>query len=156
MKVSSVIRKFTVLLALSSLALTMMNCSKKDEDTPQAQIVGTWKFSNFFVKEGNGPETDYFPIALFGAPCLANVTFTFNSNGKATTSIPNDCKDVAEDFVPDVDQATVEVKDNKLIVTSSGGTEEIPVSFEGNKMFWTFSDTDNGVTTTVRMGFTKQ
>ena len=156
MKVSSVIRKFTVLLALSTLALTVMNCSKKDDDTPQAQIVGTWKITNLFYKEGNAAETDIYALLLLGSDCISKVSFTFNSNGKVTASIPNECKDETDDYVPGVDQASYEVKGDKLVFTSSGGVEEIPLSFEGNKMFWSFTETDAGVTSTIRMGFTKQ
>ena len=155
MKVSSVIRKFTVLLALSSLALTVMNCSK-DKDSPEAQIVGTWKISNLFYKEGSDPEQDLYPLLLLSSPCISNVSITFKSNGTATSSIPNDCQDDAGDFVGGVDNATYEVKGDKLILTSSGTAEEVPVSFSGKQMFWTFTETDAGVTTTVRMGFTKQ
>jgi hypothetical protein len=156
MKVSSVIRKLTVLLALSSLALTVMNCSKKDDPSPQAQIVGTWKISNFYFKQGNSAETDLFPVALLQSPCLANVTFTFNSDGKATASIPNNCEDEAEQYVPDIDQTSYEVKDNSLILTSGNSSDEVPISFQDGKMFWTFTDTDGGVTTVIRIGFTKQ
>jgi hypothetical protein len=157
MKVSSVIRKFTVLLALSSLALTVMNCSKKDDDpTPQAQIVGTWKITNVFYKEGNAAEQDVFALLVLGSPCVANISITFNANGKATASIPNDCQDEADDYIPGVDDSSYQVKDNKLVLTSGGTAEEVPLSFEGGKMFWTFTDVDGGVTSTVRMGFTKQ
>lgn len=159
MKVSSVIRKFTVLLALSSLSLTMMNCSKKDGDTatPQAQIVGSWKFTAFFVKEGSKPEADQFPFLVAILPCFKDIVLTFNSNGTVSGSIPAACQSDVDDVVGDITKSKYEVKGDQLILTDSNGTQSaIAVSFSGNTMSWTESETTSGITTTTRIVLTKQ
>jgi hypothetical protein len=159
MKVSSVIRKFTVLLALSSLALTVMNCSKKDEGgTPQAQIVGSWKFTNFFVKEGSGPEEDQFAFLVAFLPCFKDIIVTFNANGTVTGSVPAACQSDIEDVAGNITQSKYEVSGDQLILTENDGTKTtIKVSFSGStQMSWTESETDNGVTTTTRIVLTKQ
>ncbi|GAB3507282.1 lipocalin-like domain-containing protein [Emticicia fontis] len=159
MKVSSVIRKFTVLLALSALSLSVMNCSKKDgEDVaPQAQIVGSWKITNLFVKEGSAAEEDQFPFLVALVPCFKDIVITFNSNGTVTGSIPAACQDDVDGVVGDLQQAKYEVKGDQLIMTSSDGTKEtINVSFSGKTMSWNETETTGGVTTTSRIVFTKQ
>ncbi|RFS15566.1 lipocalin family protein [Emticicia sp. C21] len=159
MKVSSVIRKFTVLLALSTLALTVMNCSKKDGDdaTPEAQIVGSWKITNLFVKEGNDPEEDQFPFLVALVPCFKDIVITFNSNGTVTGSIPAACQDDVDGVVGDIQQSKYEVKGDQLIFTETDGTKStINVSFSGKTMSWNESETSGGVTTTSRIVFTKQ
>lgn len=155
MKFSSVIRKFTVLLALATLSLTVMNCSKKDSEdpAPSSQVVGTWKITNLFIKQGNDAEQDFFPFAVLGEPCIANIAITFNSNGTVTGSVPTECQDAAEDFVGDVNQAKYELNGNNLILTYSDGSKEtIPVTFDGNKMSWVYAETDGS----TRIVFTKQ
>ena len=155
MKVSSVIRKFTVLLALSSLALTVMNCSKKDSEdpAPSSQVVGTWKITNIFIKQGNAAEQDLFPFAVISEPCIANIAITFNSNGTVTGSVPAACQATAEDFVGDISQAKYELSGNNLILTYSDGTKETtPVTFDGNKMSWIYTEADGS----SRIVFTKQ
>ena len=158
MKVSSVIRKFTVLLALSTLALTVMNCSKKDgDDTPQAQIVGNWKFTNLFVKEGNAAEVDQFPFLVALLPCFKDIVITFNSNGTVTGSVPAACQSDVDDVVGDITSSKYEVKGDQLILTESDGTQSsIKVSFSGNTMSWNETETTGGVTTTTRIVLTKQ
>lgn len=159
MKVSSVIRKFTVLLALSTLALTVMNCSKKDGDdgTPQAQIVGSWKFTNLFVKEGNAAEVDQFPFLVALLPCFKDIVITFNSNGTVTGSVPAACQSDVDDVVGDITSSKYEVSGDQLILTESDGTKSsIKVSFSGNTMSWNESETTGGVTTTTRIVLTKQ
>ncbi len=160
MKFSSVIRKFTVLLALSSLALTVMNCSKKDGDdaTPSGQIVGSWKFTNLYIKEGNAAEEDQFPILVAFLPCFKDIVITFNSNNTVTGTIPAACQSTADDFVGDITSSKYEIKGDQLILTESDGTQSsIKISFTGsNQMSWTESETTGGVTTTTRIVLTKQ
>lgn len=160
MKFSSVIRKFTILLALSSLSLAVMNCSKKDGDdpTPGAQIVGSWKFTNIFIKEGNGAEEDQFPLVVAFLPCFKDIVITFNANNTVTGTIPAACQSTTDDFVGDITSSKYEVKGDQLILTESDGTQSsIKVSFSGsNEMSWTESETTGGVTTTTRIVFKKQ
>ncbi len=160
MKVSFLIRKFTVLLALASLSLTVMNCSKKDGDegTPTAQIVGSWKFTNIFMKEGSGAEEDQFPILVAFLPCFKDIVITFNANNTVTGTIPAACQSTADDFVGDITSSKYEVKGDQLILTENDGTQSsIKLSFSGsNQMSWTESETAGGVTTTTRIVLTKQ
>ena len=159
MKTSFALRKFTVLLALSSLSLTVMNCSKKDDASPENQIVGSWKITNLFVKEGSGAEQDYLPLlSLLGydLECFKSIVLTFKSDGTLSGSIPPKCQADAEDFIGSAN-GKYEVKDGKLILTEADGTKSsIDVSFSGNQMIWTSSEVDAGVTTTTRLVLGKQ
>lgn len=160
MKFSSVIRKFTVLLALATLSLTVMNCSKKDDGgdpSPQGQIVGSWKFTNLYVKEGNSAEVDQFPFIVALLPCFKDIVITFNANGTVSGTVPAACQGDVEDVVGDITQSKYELKDGKLILTDSDGQQSsMNVSFSGNTMSWTETDTDGGITTTTRVVMTKQ
>jgi len=160
MKFSSVIRKFTVLLALATLSLTVMNCSKKDDGgdpSPQGQIVGSWKFTNLYVKEGNSAEVDQFPFIVALLPCFKDIVIIFNANGTVSGTVPAACQGDVESVVGDITQSKYEVKDGKLILTDSDGQQSsMAVSFSGNTMSWIETDTDGGVTTTTRVVMTKQ
>ncbi len=157
MKTSSNLRKLLILLVLSSLSMTVMNCSKAKDDSPSAQIVGTWKITNYFVKQGSAAEEDFFPELIALVPCFKDISFTFKSNGDLTGSVPAACQDDSEDFLGTTGTAKYEVKDDKLIVTDTDGTKtEQNVSFSGGQMSWTTSEVSAGVTTTTRLVFTKQ
>ncbi|MFN3489850.1 MAG: lipocalin family protein [Emticicia sp.] len=157
MKTSSNLRKLLVLLILSSLSMTVMNCSKADSDEPSAQIVGTWKITNLFVKEGSAAEEDFFPQLILIVPCFKDISFTFKSNGDLTGSVPVACQDNSEDYIGTSGTAKYEVNGGKLIITDADGSKsEQNVSFSGSQMSWTSSEVDAGVTTTTRLVFTKQ
>lgn len=161
MKTSSVIRKFTVLLALSSLALTVMNCSKNDGDTAtpvsQAQIVGSWKFTNVFIKEGNDAEVDQFVFLTTLLPCFKDIVIIFNADGTVAGTVPVACQSGVEDFAGDITKSRYEVKGDQLILTESDGTKTtMNVSFSGKTMSWLESETSGGVTTTTRIVLSKQ
>jgi hypothetical protein len=137
--------------------MTVMNCSKSDADTPTAQIVGTWKITNIFVKEGNAAEEDQMPLLLFFLPCIKDITFTFKSNGELAGSVPKECQSTADDFIGANGTAKYEVKDNKLTITDTDGTATTEdISFSGSQMTWTSSETSGGVVTTTKVVFTKQ
>jgi hypothetical protein len=155
MKTSLNLRKFVVLLALSSLSMTVMNCSKSE--TPSAQIVGNWKITGLLVKEGTNAEEDQFPLIVTFLPCFKDIVFTFKSNGDLTGSVPKECQSETESFLGTSGTAKYEVKDGKLTITDTDNsvtTED--VSFSGKQMFWTSSETDAGVVTTTKVVFTKQ
>lgn len=157
MKVSSRFRKLLVLFVLASLSMTVMNCSKAKDDSPSAQIVGTWKITNLFIKEGSAAEEDQFPLFVLFLPCLKDITFTFKSNGDLTGSVPAACKDDTEDFLGTSGTAKYSLNANKLIITDTDGTKtETDISFSGSQMSWISSEVDAGVTTTTRIVFTKQ
>ncbi|GGD54084.1 hypothetical protein GCM10011514_17840 [Emticicia aquatilis] len=156
MKISSGLRKLLVLFVLASLSMTVMNCSKAKDDSPSAQIVGTWKITNIYVKEGSAAEEDQFPLLVLIFPCFKDISFTFKSNGDLTGSVPAACKSEADNLGVS-SAAKYEVKDGKLIITDTDGTKtEENVSFSGSQMTWTSTDVDAGVTTTTRIVFTKQ
>jgi hypothetical protein len=145
------------LLLISSLSMTVMNCSKADDVSPPAQIVGTWKITNLFIKEGSGKEEDGFALLVAFVPCLKDITLTFKSNGELSISVPAACKDDAEDFIGTNGSAKYEVKDSKLIITDTDGSKtEQNVSFSGSQMSWTSSEINSGVQTTSRTVFAKQ
>ena len=155
MKTSFLLRKFTVLLVLSSLSLTVFNCSKSD--SPTAQIVGNWKITNLFVKEGTKAETDQFPAIVTFLPCFKDIVFTFKSNGELTGSVPKECQSTADDLPGTSGVAKYEVKDGKLTITDADGTKSTEdVTFSGKQMTWVSSEVSGGITTTNRLVFTKQ
>ena len=157
MKISSNLRKLLVLFVLASLSMTVMNCSKSGDDTPSAQILGTWKITNVFVKEGTKAEEDQFPLLVLFIPCVKDITFTFKSNGDMTGSIPEACKQEAEDVLGTSGTAKYEVSAGKLTITDTDGSKTVTdVSFSGNQMSWISSETNAGVTTTTRIVLTKQ
>lgn len=157
MKISSNLRKLFVLLVVSSLSMTVMNCSKSSSEEPVAQIVGTWKITNLFVKEGSAAEEDQFPLLVLFLPCVKDISFTFKSNGDLTGSVPAACKDDAEDFIGTSGTAKYEVSGGKLTITDTDGTKTVTdVTFSGSQMSWVSTEVDAGVTTTSRIVFTKQ
>ncbi len=157
MKISSNFRKLLILLTLSSLSLTVMNCSKAGSEEPAAQIVGTWKITNIFVKEGTKAEEDQFPLLLAFFPCFKDVTFIFKSNGELSASVPKECQSTADDLPGTGGIAKYEVIGGKLTITDSDGSKTTEdVSFSGKQMTWTSSEVDKGVTTVSKSVFTKQ
>jgi Lipocalin-like domain len=157
MKISSNLRKVFVLLVLSSLSMTVMNCSKSDSDTPTAQIVGSWKITGVLVKEGNAAEADQYPLLLLFLPCVKDIVFTFKSNGELAGSVPAACQSTADDFIGTSGTAKYEVTGGKLIITDTDGTKTTEdVSFSGNQMTWASSETTAGVVTTTKVILTKQ
>lgn len=157
MKVSSNLRKLLVLFVLASLSMTVMNCSKSGDDTPSAQIVGTWKITNLFIKEGTKAEEDQFPLLVLVLPCVKDISFTFKSNGDLTGSVPAACQNDVEDFIGTSGTAKYEVNAGKLTITDTDGTKTVTdVTFSGSQMSWISTDVDAGVTTTSRIVFTKQ
>lgn len=158
MKISSHLRKLLVLFIVSSLSLTVMNCSKSNDDSPSAQIIGTWKISNLYVKEGTKAEIDQLPLLATFLPCIKDISFTFKSNGELTGSIPDACKSEVEDYVGIAATSKYEVKDEKLTITDTDGSQTIvDLSFSGkSQMTWSTSETTAGTTTTTRFVFAKQ
>lgn len=157
MKTPSNLRKLLLLLVLSSLSMTVMNCSKADSDEPSAQIVGTWKITNLFVKEGSAAEEDFFPQLILFFPCFKDVSFTFKSNGELSGSVPAACQSDVEDYIGTSGTAKYEVSGGKLTITDTDGTQTVTdVTFSGNQMSWISTEVDAGVTTTSRIVLTKQ
>lgn len=157
MKISSNLRKIIALLVLSSLSMTVMNCSKGDSDTPSAQIVGSWKITALLVKEGTAPEADQFPVLIAFLPCFKDIVFTFKSNGDLVGSVPKECQSTTDDFIGTSGTAKYEVAAGKLIITDTDGTKTTEdVSFSGKQMTWASSETSAGVVTTTKVVFTKQ
>lgn len=162
MKAPSLIRKFTVLLVLASLVLTVMNCSKKEEnpapDTSlSVKIKATWKAKNVFDKQGSAAEVDQLPTLLILYPCVKDASFTFQDNGVLTGSFSNDCKAAVSLILGGSDNFKYEIKDNKLSITSgSNPAVSFDLSFSGTDMILGTSSTSGGVTSTRRIVFAKQ
>ncbi len=157
MKVSSNLRKLLVLFVLASLSMTVMNCSKSGDDTPSAQIVGTWKITNLFIKEGSAAEQDFFSQIILVIPCFKDISFTFKNSGELSGSVPTACKSDVEDYLGTSGTAKYEVSGGKLTITDTDGSKTVTdVSFSGNQMSWTSSEVNASVTTTTRIVLTKQ
>ena len=136
MKKSFNLSKVLTLLLISSLSMTVMNCSKADDVSPPAQIVGTWKITKFLIKEGTKPEEDQFPLVLTYFPCFKDLSYTFKINGDFLTSATGECQ------LFDIGSAKYEITDGKLIIKDTSGykTLEEDVSFNGKEMTWVSSE----------------
>ncbi len=157
MRISLSLRKLLIMLILSSLSMTVMNCSKAGDDTPTAQIVGTWKITNLFVKEGTKAEQDFFSQIILVLPCFKDIAFTFKNSGELSGSVPTACKSDVKDYLGTSGTAKYEVSGGKLTITDTDGSKTVTdVSFNGNQMSWTSSAVDANVTTTTRIVLTKQ
>jgi hypothetical protein len=160
MKVSSVVRQFTVMLALSSLILTVMNCSKKNDDNPapdaslSTKIKATWKVKNVYEKQGSAAETDQLPVYVLLYPCIKDASFTFQDNGNLTGTFTNDCKVAIALILGGSENLKYEIKDNKLTITAgTNPSASFDLSFSGNDMILV-APPASGVTR--RIVFTKQ
>ncbi len=157
MKISSSLKKLFILLTLSSLSMTVMNCSKSGSDEPTSQIVGSWKITALLSKEGTKPETDEFPLLLAFVPCFKDLVFTFKNDGTATTSASKECQEDASDITGIGGTSKYELVGSKLTITEADGSKDTQeATFSGSKMTWTTSEVDKGITTTFKIVFTKQ
>ncbi|RFS15565.1 lipocalin family protein [Emticicia sp. C21] len=162
MKAPSLIRKFAVLFLLLSMALTVMNCSKKEEEPApdpslSTKIKATWKAKNVYDKQGSAAEVDQLPTLLILYPCVKDASFTFQDNGVLVGNFTNDCKAAVALILGGSDNFKYEIKDNKLLVTSSSNPAvSFDLSFSGSDMILGTSSTSGGVTSTRRIVFAKQ
>ncbi len=155
MKTASNLRKKIMFFVLLSLSMTVMNCSK--DDAPTSQIVGSWKITNIFVKEGTKAEADQFPALVKLLPCFKDIVFIFKNNGDLTATVPQECKNDASGLPGTDGAAKFEVKDGKLTITDPDNSQTIAtVTFSGKQMTWLMSETTSGVVITTRFVFTKQ
>lgn len=121
-----------------------MSCSK---DTPSAQIVGSWKIINIFVKQGTATDVDQLPALVSALPCAKEIVFVFQKNGKVSYNTPQECQSIASNFSGSSDVSAYEIKDDKLIITGKT-TNTFGVSFNEGKMTWTIVDGTATMTTT--------
>lgn len=149
MKTSLNFRKIFGLLILS----IMMSCSK---DTPSAQIVGSWKIVNIFVKQGTATDADQLPALVNALPCAKEIVFVFQKNGKVSYNTPQECQSIASNFSGSSDASGYEIKDDNLIITGKT-TNTFGVSFNEGKMTWTIVDGSGTASmTTTRIILQKQ
>jgi hypothetical protein len=47
----------TKILALAVIILTLISCSKNDDDTSSNLLIGTWKLTEMLIDPGNGSGT---------------------------------------------------------------------------------------------------
>ena len=96
MKTSYLIRRFTVLFLMASLALAVINCSKKEDENPapdpslSTKIKATWKVKNVYEKQGTSAEADQLPLYVALYPCIKDASFTFQENGTLSGTFTND------------------------------------------------------------------
>ncbi len=153
MKISFNFRKLLTLLVLSSLPMLLMNCSK---DTPSAQIVGTWKIVNIYVKQGTKIETDQLPSLVNALSCAKEIVFIFQKNGKVSYNTPQECQLIANNFSGSSDVSGYEIEDDNLIITGKS-TNTYGVSFNKRQMAWTIVDgKGTALMTTTRIILQKQ
>ena len=151
MKTFSNFRKIFGLLILSTMS--MMSCSK---DTPSAQIVGSWKIVNIFVKQGTATDTDQLPALVNALPCAKEIVFIFQKNRKVSYNTSQECQSIASNFSGSSDVSGYEIKDDNLIITGKS-TNTFGVSFNEGKMTWTLVDGSGTATmTTTRIILQKQ
>lgn len=130
-----------------------MNCSK--DDSPSGQIVGSWKFTNIYVKEGTKAESDQFLTLASQLPCVKEIVFIFKKSGDVTATTSADCQSTANIFVGSAGSGKYEVTDNKLIITDKTSTT-FDITFSGKTMTWKLATVNGAVTTTTRFVFAKQ
>ena len=148
MKFSINLRSLIMLTVLSSLSMTIMNCSK---DTPSAQIVGSWKIVNIFVKQGMAADSDQLPALVNVLPCAKDIIFIFQKSGKVSYNTPEECKSVANNFSGSSEVSDYEVKDKELTITGKR-VNSFDVTFSGKKMTWTLVDgSGTPIITTTRI-----
>jgi hypothetical protein len=140
-------------LVVSLLSVILTNCSK---DTPSAQIIGSWKITNIFVKQGTAADADQLPALIKALPCAKEIVFNFQKKGKVTYSTPPDCQSIANNFSGSSEISEYEINDDKLIITGKN-TNTFGVSFSSGTMTWTIVDGSGTATmTTTRIILQKQ
>jgi Lipocalin-like domain len=90
--------------------------------TTTNSVVGTWKISNVYVKEGSNPEVDQFPLAVALMLCFKDITFVFDDKN-ITSKIPTGCQITTD--ATWVDSGTYTISCNKITVTDSKGVKTI-------------------------------
>ncbi len=140
-----------ITLSLILISLSLINCSK--DSSPSAQIVGSWKFTNIYVKEGAKAESDQLPSLVGLLPCVKEIVFIFKKNGDLSATSPTECQSVVNNIAGS--SGKYEVKDDKLIIT---GTNSITfgITFSGKSMTWKSSTVSGTTTTTTRFVLIKQ
>jgi hypothetical protein len=138
---------------IALLLLLVINCSK--DSSVNSQIVGNWKFTNIYVKEGTKPETDQFLTLASALPCVKEIVFIFKKNGDVTSTSPADCQSTANNIVGSTGTSKYELKDNKLIITDKNPLT-FDITFSGKTMTWKLATVNGTVTTTTRFVFAQQ
>ena len=144
-------------IALFALIIVVGGCSKKEDVSPNAKLVGTWKIQSANIKDSS---QDFDFWALYNAfyPCTKQITMTFTDDLKYSVFEPGDCKDKnGESLFIFTKTGSFQLTDNtKLDIIDSGATPyKGTVVFETGKFTWTYTETDGGVTSTITMVFVK-
>jgi Lipocalin-like domain len=151
MKTSFTLPRITLLLVL--LSLMVMNCSK--DNSPSVQIVGSWKFTNIYVKEGSKSESDQLPALVAFLPCVKDIVFIFKKSGDLSATSPTECQPTANNITGSSGTSKYEVKDDQLTLTDKSSMV-FGVTFSGKTMTWISSSVSGNITTTTRFVLTKQ
>ncbi|WP_421770922.1 lipocalin family protein [Emticicia sp.] len=140
-------------LVVSLLSVILTNCSK---DTPSAQIVGSWKITNIFVKQGAAPDADQLPALVKALPCAKEIVFNFQKKGKVSYSTPTECQSIANNFSGASEVSEYEINEDKLIITGKS-TNTFGLSLSSGTMTWTIVDGSGTASmTTTRIILQKQ
>lgn len=155
-------KKALILLKSIGLLIVVLlinfGCSK---NTPSAQIVGSWKFTNIYVAEGTKAEIDKLPTLAASLPCVKSIVFIFTKSGDITGTAPTECVSTANGFIGasgvnnTIGRNTYEVKDNKLIIKGTNSLT-FDVTFSGKTMIWQIDDVTNNIITKTRFLLEKQ
>ncbi len=141
------------ILVLPLLLVILTDCSK---DTLSAQIIGNWKITNIFVKQGTATDADQLPALVNALPCAKEIVFNFRKKGKVTYSTPMECQSIANNFSGSSEVSEYEINDDKLVITGKN-TNTFGLSFSGSTMTWTIVDGSGTASmTTTRIILQKQ
>jgi hypothetical protein len=143
---------YRINLSLALLSLIVINCSK--DSSPSAQIVGNWKFTNIYVKEGSKAESDQLKALVTLVPCVKDIVFVFKKNGDLSATFSKECESTVNAITGSTETSRFEVKDDKLIITGKN-LVTFGVTFSGKVMTWTSSSVSGNVTTITRFILTK-
>lgn len=146
---TSLIRKFTVLFVLSALLVTVISCSKEDDEPsgPTTGVEGNWKFTAVYSKTGD-KEDDISQTIKTSAPCFFDIVLKFSSNGLISASVPAACQSVVSSFIGNINESKYEIKDGNLTIKdSTNGSVIMTGTLNGNQMSWVYSSSSRFVLT---------
>ena len=134
-------------LLLFETILVLFGATVQAAFSPAADgVTGTWKRSAMTILDGSGKTTDMMAMMARSMPCTKDITYTFTSNGKMDTSVPDACGAMKKAIESMNATGQWVMAGRKLTVSTT--MKDFPpatydVTFAGNTMTWVFSYADN-------------
>jgi hypothetical protein len=131
----------------SLILLILIGTAFRPAFAPRAGgVAGTWKRTTMALVESNGKTTDMMQMMTRSMPCTKDVTYTFMSDGKMKTNVPDACGSMKKTIESMSVDAHWSMSGRKITVTTS--MKEFPaavydVSMQGSTMTWVFTYADN-------------